>query len=282
MKQGFYDVNRTHFDGLYSAADVYAPHELWNRTRRAAAVIRHLRRGDRTILEIGCGDGVVTRMLGSQAPSHIDSITAIDVSAVGIDRARASTHDRRIHYVCGGVESFDGGPYDVVCIFDVLEHLDDPGATLDRIAALLSPSGRVLLSTPNRLRTANRIREWRGRPLAMMDPTHAREFSARELDAMLRAAGFKTVRRWGIVLFVTDWLLAFSNNEGSRSEAPVAASAGSEAAATSQSQRSRWGRRLLARLQRVLSSVEQSRTNYFAGRLVPHLANGIYVLAEKR
>ena len=278
----FYDVNRAHFDGLYTAADVYAAHELWNRSRRAASVIRHLRPADGSILEIGCGDGVVTRMLGKQAPPHIQSITALDVSAVGIDRARASTDDSRIHYVCSGVESFGGGPFDFVCMFDVLEHLDDPLATLRRIAALLPPRGRVLLSTPNRLRTANRIRAWRRRPPALMDPTHAREFSAPELDAMLREAGFRPVRHWGIVFFVTDWLLAFSNNESSRPVEPVAVSAGPVAAAAPRSRRSRWGRWLLARLQRALSSVEQSRTNYFAGHLVPHLANGIYVLAEKR
>jgi 2-polyprenyl-3-methyl-5-hydroxy-6-metoxy-1,4-benzoquinol methylase len=45
--------------------------------------------------------------------------------------------------------------YDVVLISDVIEHVNDPVAFLSYYAAFLSPSGRMLVSTPNSNRSLN-------------------------------------------------------------------------------------------------------------------------------
>lgn len=41
------------------------------------------------------------------------------------------------------------GAYDVVCAFQVLEHVPDPLAFVESMAALTRPGGRIILSTPN-------------------------------------------------------------------------------------------------------------------------------------
>ena len=43
----------------------------------------------------------------------------------------------------------DAGSYDVVTIWHVLEHLDDPGAALERIHSWLRPRGGLLVGVPN-------------------------------------------------------------------------------------------------------------------------------------
>ncbi|MEM1207604.1 MAG: class I SAM-dependent methyltransferase, partial [Acidobacteriota bacterium] len=42
-----------------------------------------------------------------------------------------------------------GEPYDLICLFEVIEHLEDPGAALENLKASLRPGGLVVLSTPN-------------------------------------------------------------------------------------------------------------------------------------
>ena len=279
----YLDINKAHFDRLYEGAAIYRPAELWNRRQRALSVLRCLRRSDSRLIEIGCGEGVVTRILARHCPAHVAAITAIDVSPVGIERARQETKEPRVRFICSTLESFDATVHDFACMFDVLEHLDDPAGALRRVNDLLGPGGRLLLSTPNRLRLANRIRAWRGRRPVMMDPTHATDFSRAELELMLGQAGFRVLRRWGVVIFVSDWLLAFSNAEGA-APSPSTITTGSAASSggpEARSWRSTLGQWLLPHMQPLLRRVEDSRFNYRSGYFVPDLANGIYVLAEK-
>jgi SAM-dependent methyltransferase len=42
------------------------------------------------------------------------------------------------------------GEFDVVCAFQVLEHLSDPKVFLEQVCSLLSQNGRLILSVPNR------------------------------------------------------------------------------------------------------------------------------------
>lgn len=73
-----------------------------------------------------------------------------------------------------------GQLFDVVILAEVLEHVEDPGALLRKIALLLSPGGVFIMTTPIRLLE---------RPF---DPHHVHEFWLSELDALLRQY-FETV-----------------------------------------------------------------------------------------
>jgi hypothetical protein len=45
------------------------------------------------------------------------------------------------------------GSFDVIVCFEVVEHVDDPGAVLDELTRVLAPDGLLLISSPNRNRT---------------------------------------------------------------------------------------------------------------------------------
>lgn len=282
----YLDVNRAHFDRLYADAALYGPGELWNRWQRARYVTRSRRAADRRLLEVGCGDGIVTELVAAACGDSIEGLTAIDVSRVGIDRARARGLGPQVHLACSTLEQFEPpAPFDFVYMFDVIEHLDDPGAALRTVMRFLRPGGRALLSTPNQMRLANRVRQLRRRPLALMDPTHAREFSPFEFRGMLTAEGFRVLQEWGVVLFVADWFLAFSNGENSPARtAPgglSAPSASVEMPGHRRSLRSRVGSAAIEIALPLVRRIEQSRVNYAAGRLFPSIANATYVLVEK-
>ena len=81
-------------------------------------------------------------------------------------------------------------PFDLICAFEVLEHLDDDVAELSRWRALLAPEGRVLVSVP-----AHRAR------FAAADRVvgHVRRYDREDLVRALRAGGFEPVwiEAWG-------------------------------------------------------------------------------------
>lgn len=80
------------------------------------------------------------------------------------------------------------GSATVVCLWHVLEHLDDPGAALTRIAGWLAPGGRLLVAVPNLDSLQARIGA--GRWYHLDVPRHRVHFTPRGLDALLRRHGF--------------------------------------------------------------------------------------------
>ena len=92
------------------------------------------------------------------------------------------------------------GKLDVVVMLDVIEHLNEPLKTMEKLFAAMNPGGVILIVTGNhnsllsKLMSAN----WR----LMTPPQHTFFFSAKTLKALLVKAGFKiktTDSPWKIV-----------------------------------------------------------------------------------
>jgi SAM-dependent methyltransferase len=82
------------------------------------------------------------------------------------------------------------GSFDAVVLGDVIEHLVDPGAALDRIGGLLRPGGVVHLALPDagsRLARAMGARWW------SVIPTHVQYFTRSSLVRLLRDHRFDPV-----------------------------------------------------------------------------------------
>jgi SAM-dependent methyltransferase len=75
---------------------------------------------------------------------------------------------------------FADATFDAAVCLEVLEHIEDDASATRELARVVRPGGLLLVSTPT--------------PPAPADPAHVREgYTDRELDALLRAAGFATV-----------------------------------------------------------------------------------------
>lgn len=172
--------------------------------RRAAFVLRFVPPGG-TVLDLGCGDGSLTRRWAERARRVI----AVDLSPDCLALAVRRNPHRAISYVCVPVEHLAlDVRFDVVFLGEVVEHVYDAPALLRRAAGLLRPGGTLILTTPNATSLTRRIaalpgprqlyRRWRGRdPRAPVGHEHVAEYPLAALEAMLRAAGLRVVARGG-------------------------------------------------------------------------------------
>lgn len=131
------------------------------------------------VLEIGCGQGAVGARLAAR---HRYTGVELDGASVAVARERAGGLGARL--VHGPLRSIDDGGFDLVCAFEVIEHIDDDAAALAEWVARLRPGGTLLLSTP----------AWPSRYGAMDEAVgHYRRYEPDALAGMLGQAGLVDV-----------------------------------------------------------------------------------------
>ena len=87
----------------------------------------------------------------------------------------------------GGVDEVPAGPFDAVVMGDVIEHLTDPGAALDRLASVMAPTGVLALAVPD---AGSRLARAMGKRWWSVIPTHVQYFTRESLSRLLRDHGF--------------------------------------------------------------------------------------------
>ena len=129
------------------------------------------------VLDYGCGTGDYLARLARRRPA---------LGCVGTDAIRPA--DRGQTYAWLSPSEVGGaGPFDWITLGHVLEHLDDPVATLSLLARTLSPGGGVWIATPN---AQSFIIRRAGRWARDIDfPRHRQIFSRKGLDELLAGAG---------------------------------------------------------------------------------------------
>ena len=150
-----------------------------------------------SLLDVGCATGSFL----SLAKASGWDCRGVEVSAFAAAQARERTG---CEIFCGKLEEapFGNGTFDVITMWDLLEHLPDPLQGLERARQLLKPSGLLLVNTPNEnslLRQVARLlyRASGGRITAPVNRLyhryHLHYFAAQTLNVLYRRAGFELV-----------------------------------------------------------------------------------------
>jgi len=143
------------------------------------------------VLDVGCATGYIGKLLAARGCT----VTGIECDTDAAAAARDTGAYAEIVHMDVGESAHDlpRGPFDVVLCADVLEHIIDPVSVIRRLAVLLAPGGRMIISVPNIANVAVRIALLAGRfeytDAGILDRTHLRFFTHRTAAGLVRDGG---------------------------------------------------------------------------------------------
>ncbi|MHB9037694.1 MAG: methyltransferase domain-containing protein [Armatimonadota bacterium] len=97
-----------------------------------------------TMLELGCGTGLYTRMLLDSFPDA--AVRAIDISDAMIEVARRQISCSRASFLCADAETFTAGKYDIITSNASLHWFCNLQRTLENLYGMLDNGGRITFS----------------------------------------------------------------------------------------------------------------------------------------
>ncbi len=148
------------------------------------------------LLDVGAGLGFFVRR-AQRVPGWEAHGCEMSAPAVAFAREKLGLATMR----AGRLEAADFAPasFDVITLWDVIEHLVDPGPMLGAIRALLRPGGFLFLHTPNA--DVQLVKAWLKSARGMRPGVHYLEakdhlhlYSMKTLGRVLERAGFARVR----------------------------------------------------------------------------------------
>ena len=180
----------------WDPASEFAPlHEI--NPLRVAYIERHAGPlAGKTVLDIGCGGGILAEALAGRGAR----VTGIDMAEMSLEVARMHLleSDLEIDYQLVTAEEFaarHAGEFDLVTCLEMLEHVPDPASIVAAAARTLKPGGKLLLSTLNRNPKAFALAIVGAEYLLRLLPRGTHEYrkfiKPSELVAALRAVGMR-------------------------------------------------------------------------------------------
>lgn len=174
-------------DAYTEMADMQATH-WWFVARREilrSQISRLNLPPDADILEVGSGTGANLELL-----ADFGNVVALEMTAdaIALAEARCGAAGRRVTMRQGRCPEDLSGihqQFDLICLFDVLEHIEQDTESLARLASLLKPGGVLLVTVP--------AYQWMWGPHDV-HLHHKRRYTSRSLSAGCADAGLCVTR----------------------------------------------------------------------------------------
>ena len=148
------------------------------------------------VADVGCGGGLLSEALARAGAQ----VTGIDLGEKVIATAKLHLHESELvvdYRVQSSAELAAAEPatFDAVCCMEMIEHVPDPAALANDLAAMLKPGGRLFMSTLNRTPAAFGAAilgaEYITRLLPRGTHHYAQFLKPSELSRLLRHAGLE-------------------------------------------------------------------------------------------
>jgi 2-polyprenyl-3-methyl-5-hydroxy-6-metoxy-1,4-benzoquinol methylase len=134
---------------------------------------------------------------GAYCGYFLDVARAAGFEVEGIELSRwASAQARslglKVHNETLGQRASHGGRYDVVTLWDVIEHFADPRAELSSVFRMLKPGGRVYIST---IDCGSLLARALGAQWPWLMEMHLFYFDRSTLPVLLESVGFRVIEK---------------------------------------------------------------------------------------
>jgi SAM-dependent methyltransferase len=165
------------------------------------------------LLDVGCGAGTFMAIAANRGWD----VHGVEMNQALVDEAAKAVGEGRV--LCGAFEALDPDEhsYDVITMWDVIEHVLDPEAFIARAQKMLRPGGVMVLCTPdeesllaNTGKAIHRISggRWSYPALALHPRYHTFFFSGTSLENIFAARDMKVVDSYSQGAFAAHSTLA--------------------------------------------------------------------------
>jgi 2-polyprenyl-3-methyl-5-hydroxy-6-metoxy-1,4-benzoquinol methylase len=163
-----------------------APLYLKTYRRRLAVVRRHFAQPGR-VLDVGCAAGYFLDVMRAEGWDVLGVEPSDAIRAQAVERlGPASVRSGLLHE-----QDLEPGSFDLITLWDVLEHIPEPVAALTHARTLLTPGGKLLIETQNVDSLAARVLGTRWQHYKHLE--HIYHFNEKTLDDVLTRAGYRVL-----------------------------------------------------------------------------------------
>jgi len=100
-----------------------------------------------TVLDIGCGTG---EMITLPIAEEGYNVTGIDIDEKSIKKAKEKNIYSNTSFICGDLKNnLPEKKFDIIICSEVLEHLTNPGETLNELRRLMKKDSLLIITIPN-------------------------------------------------------------------------------------------------------------------------------------
>jgi len=168
-----------------------------------------------SLLDIACGDGTLTEMFSS----HFKTVVGVDASSKHLTEARKRVPTA--HFYDSLIEDFNvDQKFSSIFLLDLLEHVVDPVAVLQKAAEFLEPGGTLIVHVPNSDAVNRKIATLMGTltsldelsPFDIEIAGHRRTYNLESLVKEVENSGLKITKTGGVFYKMLstpqmDWFL---------------------------------------------------------------------------
>lgn len=167
---------------------------------RLNKIVRHKPHG--RLLEIGCAHGYFLQMASNQFETY-----GIDLDRQITKIAEKNSPNSQIYTGDLTRLKLKKDFFDIVCMFDTIEHLKQPDVYLKKVYTLLKPGGIIVIETGDIDSWLARIqgKKWR----LITPPTHLNYFSNVTLDKILTKNRFQIIEKTYVPFYRTMLQIIF-------------------------------------------------------------------------
>jgi trans-aconitate methyltransferase len=99
-----------------------------------------------SLLDVGCGDGLLLRILRRDRPD-IKAVAGADLAAAQVERNRMRMRDMNFHVLDIQTGALDQ-TFDIVVCSEVVEHVEDQRTAVMHLSKMVNPGGWLVITCP--------------------------------------------------------------------------------------------------------------------------------------